>query len=67
MDLQQRISVLDEKIKAFKAQRKTQCSSGDESEYQDQLELRWHIQELEDELDDLLLKNRAEEAIEGWG
>ena len=67
MDLQQRISILDKKIKGFKAQRKAQCSINDSSEYQEQLELRWYIEELETKLDDLLLENRAEEAIEGWG
>lgn len=39
----------------------------DEDERQEQLELRWHIQELEAELDKLLEENRAEEEIEGWG
>lgn len=39
----------------------------DKDEHQEQLELRWHIQELEAELDKLLEENRAEEEIEGWG
>ena len=39
----------------------------DDDEHQEQLEIRWHIEELQAELDKLLEQNRAEEEIEGWG
>jgi hypothetical protein len=64
---------LDKKILSLKQQIQD-CQSQlkpsllcDEDEYQEQLELRWHIDELEAELDKLLEQNRAEEEIEGWG
>lgn len=66
------MSTLDKKILSLREQIKN-CKSQlkpsflcDEDEYQEQLELRWHIDELEAELDKLLEQNRAEEEIEGW-
>ena len=38
-----------------------------DDEREAQIELRWHIDELQAELDKLLEQNRAEEEIEGWG
>jgi len=65
--------ILDKKILNLKQQIKD-CKSQlkpsflcDDDERQEQLELRWHIDELEAELDKLLEQNRAEEEIEGWG
>lgn len=66
------MDILDEKIFNLKQQIKD-CKSQlkpsllcKEDDYQEQLEIRWHIDELEAELDYLLEQNRAEEEIEGW-
>lgn len=66
-DIMQRIVELISSIESYKKQIKPGFLIEDDTEYQEQLELRWHIQELEDELDKLLEQNRAEEEIEGWG
>ena len=65
--LEKRIKNLTEQIQDCKQQLKSQLLIDDDCEYQEQLELRWHIGDLEDELNDLLEENRAEEEIEGWG
>lgn len=67
LTLDKKILSLKEQIKNCKSQLKPQFLIEDDTEYQEQLELRWHIQELEEELDKLLEQNRAEEEIEGWG
>ena len=65
--LDKKIDNLKEQIANCKSQLKPQFLIEDDCEYQEQLELRWHIQELEEELDNALLDNQAEEWIEGWG
>jgi len=66
------MDILDEKIFNLKQQIKD-CKSQlkpsflcEEDDYQEQLEIRWYIDELEAELDYLLEQSRAEEEIEGW-
>lgn len=66
LTLDKKIISLKQQIKDCKSQLKPSLLC-DEDEYQEQLELRWHIDELEAELDKLLEQNRAEEEIEGWG
>jgi hypothetical protein len=65
-NLDQKILNLKQKIKDYVSLMKPSLLC-DEDEYQEQLELRWHIDELKAELDKLLEQNRAEEEIEGWG
>jgi hypothetical protein len=64
--LDKKILALKQQIKDYQSQLKPSLLC-DEDELQDQLELRWHIEELQAELDKLLEQNRAEEEIEGWG
>jgi hypothetical protein len=64
--LDQQILNLKQQIQDYQSQLKPSFLC-DEDEYQEQLELRWHIDELEAELDKLLEQNRAEEWIEEWG
>jgi len=67
--LDEKILILKEQIKNCKSLLETQFLIEDDTEYQEQLELelRWHIQDLEEELNKLLEQNRFEEWIEGWG
>jgi hypothetical protein len=67
LTLDKKILDLKQQIKDCKSQLKPSFRIEDDCEYQEQLELRWHIDELEAELDKLLEQNRAEEEIEGWG
>lgn len=66
-NLDQKILNLKQQIQDYQSQLKPQFLIEDDCEYQEQLELRWHIQELEEELEKALLDNQAEEWIEGWG
>ena len=63
--LDEKIFNLIKQIKDCKSQLKPSLLC-DEDDYQEQLEIHWHIDELEAELDYLLEQNRAEEEIEGW-
>lgn len=65
--LEEKILELKEQIKNCQSQLKPQMLIEDDCEYQEQLELRWHMQELQDELDKLLEDLAAEEWVEGWG
>lgn len=65
--LTKEIENLRKQIKDCKQQLKSQLLIDDDCEYQEQLELRWHIDELEDQLNDLLEQNTDKEEIEGWG
>jgi protein-arginine kinase activator protein McsA len=66
LTLDKKILNLKRQIKDCKSQLKPSFLC-EEDDYQEQLEIRWHIDELEAELDKLLLDNQAEEWIEGWG
>jgi len=48
------IAVLEEEIRIYE---KPQFLIDDDDEYQEQLELRWHISDLKDELENLKKKN----------
>ena len=60
------IEQLRKQIAEAKTKKKSSLLIDGDDEYQEQLEIRWHIDELEDQLNNLLEKNRAEEEIEGW-
>jgi len=51
------IAVLEEEIRIYESQLKPQFLIDDDDEYQEQLELRWHISDLKDELENLKKKN----------
>jgi len=52
-NLLERIADLEEEIRNYQSQLKPQFLIDDDDEYQEQLELRWHISDLKDELEDL--------------
>ena len=66
LTLDKKILSLREQIKDCKSQLIPSFRIRNEDEYQEQLELRWYIDELKAELDKLLEQQRAEEEIEGW-
>lgn len=66
LDIMEHIGQLRKEIADAKTKRKSPLLINGDDEYQEQLEIRWHIDELEGELDKLLEQNRAEEEIEGW-
>lgn len=66
-NLLERIADLEKQIRNYESQLKPQFLIDDDDEYQEQLELRWHISDLKDELEDLKEQNGFEESIEGWG
>lgn len=63
----ERIADLEKQIRICTSQLKPQFLIEDDCEYQEQLELRWYISDLQGELDKLKEENAAEEWIEGWG
>lgn len=65
--LEEKILELKEQIKNCKSQLKALFLIEDVTEFQEQIKLRCHKVELEDQLDKLLEENAAEEWIEGWG
>jgi len=56
-NLLERIADLEEEIRNYQYQLKPQFLIDDDDEYQEQLELRWHISDLKDELENLKKKN----------
>lgn len=56
-NLLERIADLEEEIRNYQSQLKPQFLIDDDDEYQEQLELRWHISDLKDELENLKKKN----------